>query len=69
MFIRSSGVKHQAGLRDRRREKYGEPTLIQPRLAQGTFRVVLTYAYYRRCAVTGERVLPVLEAAHILATR
>ena len=48
-----------------RREKYGKPTLIQPRLAQGTFRVVVTDSYNRRCAVTGERVLPVFEAAHI----
>lgn len=48
-----------------RREKYGKPTLIQPRLAQGTFRVVVTDSYNRRCAVTGERGLPVFEAAHI----
>jgi putative restriction endonuclease len=27
--------------------------------------VLVTDAYHRRCAVTGERVLPVLQAAHI----
>jgi len=44
---------------------YGEPTLFRPRLGQGAFRVVVTDAYERHCAVTGERTLPVLEAAHI----
>lgn len=46
--------------------RYGEPTLVKPRLGQGAFRVVVTDAYQRRCAITGERTLPVLEAAHIL---
>lgn len=45
--------------------RYGKPTLIQPRLGQGAFRVVVTDAYQRRCAITGESTLPVLEAAHI----
>jgi putative restriction endonuclease len=34
-------------------------------LGQGAFRVVVTDAYQRRCAITGESTLPVLEAAHI----
>ena len=38
---------------------------IEQRLGQGTFRTRVTDAYGRRCAVTGERTLPVLEAAHI----
>jgi putative restriction endonuclease len=45
--------------------RYGEPTLIRPRLGQGTFRVMVTDMYSRRCAVTGERTLPALDAAHI----
>ncbi|MGC0773493.1 MAG: HNH endonuclease [Candidatus Acidiferrum sp.] len=45
--------------------RYGEPVLVQPRLGQGTFRVIVTEAYERRCAITGERTLPVLDAAHI----
>jgi putative restriction endonuclease len=45
--------------------RYGEPVLVRPRLGQGTFRVIVTDAYQRRCAVTGERTLPALEAAHI----
>ncbi len=35
------------------------------RIGQGAFRVLVTDAYQRRCAITGERTLPVLEAAHI----
>jgi putative restriction endonuclease len=34
-------------------------------LGQGAFRVLVTDAYTRRCAITGERTLPALEAAHI----
>lgn len=45
--------------------RYGEPQLIQPRLGQGAFRVLVTDIYKRRCTVTQERTLPALEAAHI----
>lgn len=45
--------------------RFGSPTMVSPRLGQGTFRVVVIDAYERRCTVTGERTLPVLEAAHI----
>ncbi len=44
---------------------YGEPVLTYPRLGQGSFRVLVTDVYERRCAVTSERTLPALEAAHI----
>ena len=40
-------------------------TLIEPRLGQGTFRISVIDTYERRCAVTGERTLPILDAAHI----
>src|ERR1700679_2961155 len=39
--------------------------LTRSRLGQGAFRVLVIDAYQRRCAVTGEKTLPVLEAAHI----
>ncbi len=39
--------------------------LAQARVGQGAFRCLVTDAYGRRCAVTGERTLPVLDAAHI----
>ena len=45
--------------------RFGEPQLIRPRLGQGAFRVLVTDIYQRRCAVTRERTLPALEAAHI----
>ena len=40
-------------------------TETKHRLGQGAFRVVVADAYNRRCAITGEKTLPVLEAAHI----
>jgi len=45
--------------------RYGEPVLVRPRLGQGAFRVVVTDNYQRRCAISGERTLPALDAAHI----
>ena len=45
--------------------RYGEPMLVLPRLGQGSFRVLVTDAYQRRCAITQEKTLPALEAAHI----
>ena len=45
--------------------RYGPPTVVLPRLGQGSFRVIVMDIYERRCAVTGERTLPVLDAAHI----
>jgi putative restriction endonuclease len=50
-------------------ERFGEPVLIRPRLGQGTFRVKVTDNYERRCAVTGEKTLPILDAAHIHSYR
>ena len=47
-------------------KRYGADYLAHARLGQGAFRVLVTDAYQRRCAITGERTLPVLEAAHIL---
>lgn len=46
-------------------ERFGPHRLIRPRLGQGTFRVAVTDAYGRACAITGEHSLPALEAAHI----
>jgi len=50
---------------DSDKQRFGEAYLARARLGQGAFRVLVTDAYQRRCAVTGERTLPVLEAAHI----
>lgn len=45
--------------------RFGAEYLTRARLGQGAFRILVTEAYERRCAITGERTLPVLEAAHI----
>ena len=45
--------------------RYGSASMVFPRLGQGSFRVLVTDAYGRQCAATGERTLPVLQAAHI----
>jgi putative restriction endonuclease len=44
---------------------YADPALIRRRIGQGTFRVAITETYQRQCAITRERALPALEAAHI----
>ena len=46
-------------------ERLGKPRIIRPRLGQGAFRSEVVDAYGRRCAVTRERTLPALDAAHI----
>jgi putative restriction endonuclease len=45
--------------------QYGSPSIVLPSLGQGSFRILVTDAYDRRCAVTQERTLPALEASHI----
>ncbi|MCY3645639.1 MAG: HNH endonuclease [Chloroflexi bacterium] len=60
--IRSSGVV----AREEEPARFGDPQVVQPRLGQGLFRVRVTDLYGRRCAVTGERTLPALDAAHIV---
>jgi len=45
--------------------RYGEPILVQPRLGQASFRILVTDAYERKCAITNERTLPALDVAHI----
>lgn len=60
-----AGAVPLPGMAERAAERYGEPALIRPRLGQGAFRLLVTDVYGRRCAVTRERTLPALEAAHI----
>lgn len=64
--LRRSNVQ-AATLAEPQAARYGEPVLVKPRLGQGAFRVLVTDAYDRRCAVSGERTLPILDAAHIRA--
>ncbi|MEV5818854.1 HNH endonuclease [Micromonospora harpali] len=44
---------------------YGDPRLSPYRLGQQAFKAVVLNAYGRRCAITGDRIQPVLQAAHI----
>lgn len=45
---------------------YGDESIYRPRIGQSSFRVMVTDAYQRRCAMTGENTLVALEAAHIV---
>jgi len=52
-------------LQEQESPEYGNSILTKVRLGQGAFRVLITDAYNRRCSISGEKTLPVLEAAHI----
>lgn len=58
-----SGSAHQFEVRDG--TVMWRDAFVRQRLGQGKFRVLVTDTYERPCAVTGEKALPVLEAAHI----
>lgn len=68
--VRDAALAHQArepfaSASQTDEPRFGAEYLTRSRLGQGAFRVLVTDAYGRKCAVTGERTLPVLEAAHI----
>ena len=63
--VRGGNLLAAAAATGRTGERFGAPQLFRPRLGQGTFKVAVTEAYNRACAVTTEHSLPVLEAAHI----
>jgi putative restriction endonuclease len=44
---------------------FGDPRLTPVRLGQAAFKALVQEAYQRRCAVTGDKIVPVLQAAHI----
>lgn len=46
-------------------EMFGDARLVRPRLGQGGFRASILDAYGRRCAITGHKITPTLQAAHI----
>ena len=55
---------HCSTATDIQQPRYAE-SVSKHRLGQGGFRIGVVEAYQRRCAITGEKTLPVLEAAHI----
>jgi len=46
-------------------EVFGPPRLAPTRMGQAAFKALVQEAYGRRCAVTGDKIVPVLQAAHI----
>ena len=62
---RLCGATNAPGFASQEQARFGSPTLITPRLGQGAFRIAVTEAYGRQCAVTNGKVLPALDAAHI----
>ncbi len=62
--LASTAAREELAIEDEARG--GRRYLALARLGQGSFRVLVTDAYRRRCAISGERTLPVLQAAHIL---
>jgi putative restriction endonuclease len=44
---------------------FGTPRLAPVRVGQAAFKALVQEAYGRRCAVTGDKIVPVLQAAHI----
>lgn len=44
---------------------FGEARLVLPRAGQQASRAIVTDAYQRHCAITGAKITPTLQAAHI----
>lgn len=45
--------------------RFGLPRLVVPRAGQQAFKSLVLTSYHRRCAITGSKVEPALQAAHI----
>jgi putative restriction endonuclease len=58
-------IENREALNEPGWQGYGNSILQKVRIGQGAFRVLVTDAYNRRCSISGEKTLPVLEAAHI----
>lgn len=66
LFAGSGAVAHQPGLElPDLAPTQGDPILTIPRLGQGGFRALVLDAYRARCAITGHKIRPTLQAAHI----
>jgi putative restriction endonuclease len=44
---------------------FGDPRLAPYRLGQQAFKAVVLHAYHEHCAITGSKIRPALQAAHI----
>jgi len=65
LFQQADAEKNQLVLEEDDSPMYGNSILSKVRLGQGAFRILVTDAYNRKCAISGEKTLPVLESAHI----
>jgi len=63
--LRLQHVMQQGAWKENQENRYGKEQVVKPRIGQGAFKILITDAYQRRCAITGEKTLPVLEAGHI----
>jgi putative restriction endonuclease len=65
-----AGIVPELGLDTHQTWQHGGPMfgqrLTRVRLGQSGFRATIFNAYQRRCAITGAKIWPTLEAAHIL---
>src|SRR5690606_7215557 len=64
-LIAGVGLASMTANEDPPAARFGQPHLVSPRLGQGAFRIAVSDAYERRCAITAERTLPALAASHI----
>ena len=62
---RRMSALHTGHIVEPQTEMFGEPPVAPPRLGPGAFRILVTDAYERRCAMTGDGTLPALEVIHI----
>ena len=65
MGVATIEKQHQLNIESALGPQYGNSILTKVRLGQGAFRIQVTDAYGRKCAISGEKTLPALEAAHI----
>lgn len=64
-YLAAVPIADEASIAGEDAPQYGNSILRKVRIGQGAFRISVTDAYAKRCAITGEKTLPVLEAAHI----
>jgi putative restriction endonuclease len=57
-------LSYQPAMPEANSVRYAEG-MAKHSLGQGSFRILVTDAYHRRCAISGVKMLPVLQAAHI----
>lgn len=72
MFVRNLAYTADAATLERQEVRavdgpvFGEPRLVRPRLGQGGFKTLVREAYDKKCAITGHKIVPTLQAAHIV---